>query len=177
MRIDITIREEYLLLSLFGNADSSHGHVGLARLHSRYLCGEVHNEVLQLPVTSVGPFRQQFWLQSRRFSRIDEIERRHGRIGCHAQGASRAALLGNVHGRGVVGIAPTIQNLLVGAVTADFGQKTVEVLLQFGIVQSVTGSYRNRRKPCTHRIHLFKKLLIEHQRQAFTARRIYFAVL
>ena len=177
VRIEIAVGKEHLFLSLFGDADSPHGHIGLARLHGRNLRGEVHNEVLQLPVTPVGPFRQQFRLQTRRLSIINEIEWRHGRIGGYAQDASRAALLGNVHGLGVVGIAPAIQNLLVGAVTADFGQKTVEVLLQFGIIQTVTGSYRNRRKSCAHRIHLFKQLLVEHQRQAFTACRIYLAVL
>ena len=177
MRIDIAIGEQHLLLSLFGNADSSHGHVGLARLHGRYLRSEVHNEILQLPVTSVGPFRQQFRFQTRWFPCIDEIERRHGRIGGHTQYAPRAALLGDFQGRGVVGIAPTVQNLLVGTVTAYFGQKTVKVLLQFGIVKSVAGSNRNRRKSCAHRIHLFKQLLVEHQRKAFTACRIYLTVL
>ena len=164
VRIDIAVGEQHLFLTLLRDADSSHGHVGLARLHGRYLCGEVHDEELQLPVTPVGPFRQQFRLQPRRFSVIDEIKRRHGGVGCYAQGAPRAALLGNVHGRGVVGIAPAVQNLLVGTVAADFGQETVEVLLQFGVVKSVAGSYRNRCQSCSHRIHLLKQLLVEHQR-------------
>ena len=65
MRLDIAVGEEHLLLSFLGDADGTHGHVGLARLHGRNLCGEVHHEELQPPVAPVGPLRQKGRFQPR----------------------------------------------------------------------------------------------------------------
>ena len=83
----------------------------------------------QFPIPTVGPLRQQGGLQSRGLAGIDKVERRHGRIGGHAQGAPRAALLGDGQGRGSVGLLPAVVDLLVGAVAAYVGQELVEVLL------------------------------------------------
>ena len=59
VRLDITVGEEHLLLPLLGDADGSHGQVGLACLYGRHLSGEVHHEKFQFPIPTVGPFHQQ----------------------------------------------------------------------------------------------------------------------
>ncbi len=177
MRIDVAVGEEHLLLSLLGDADGSHCQVGLARLHGRYLGSEVHHEELQFPVAAVGPFRQDGRLQSGHLAGIDEVERRHGRIGGHAQGAPRAALFGYGHGRGVFRLLPAVVYLLVGTVTSYFGQKAVEVLLQCGVAMLEDGTDGNRLQSGPHGVHLVGYLPIEIQGQALAACCVGLAVL
>ena len=172
MRLDVAIGEEYLFLSLFGDADGTHGHVGLACLYSGYLSGKVHYQEFQLPVAAVGPLCQQVDFQARWFAGVDKVEGRHGRIGGYAHGAPSAALLWNVHSRRIVGFLPAVEYFLIGAVAADFCQETVEVLLQLSIFLVEACANRNRCKSGSYGVNLVSQFLVEYQCEALAACRL-----
>ena len=173
----VAFGEEHLFLPLLGDADGSHGHINLARLHGWNLRGELHGEKLQLPVATVGPLAEQVYLQASGFAGTDETERRKSRVDGYVECATRAAPLRPSHRREVVGVTPSVNNLLVGAVAADICQETVEVLLQFCVVQLEASSDGCPRQAGIHGIHLRGYLLVERHREIIPTGNVHLAVL
>ena len=82
-------------------------------------------------------------------------------------------LLRNVQCGRVIGLSPSVHKLLIGSVAADFGEESVEILLQLSTVQREAGAYRDGWQSGTDRIQPGGKILVEDESDAFAARDVY----
>ena len=86
-------------------------------------------------------------------------------------------LLRDRYSRRVISIAPTFDYVLISTVTTNICQKTIEVLLQLGVIESEACTEGIRRQSGIDRIHLGGQFLIESYRDGLTAHDIHLAIV